>query len=243
MLEQIIEKTKNIELPEELDTLAKYIGDLGLLEKTVTVAIAIVTAKAFEVLNRDAERWLEWAKKTFSYERSHNYKLKSVGLMLIWLHNNHRDTFDWLFEIGFSKLAPISGLKDYDKILPFLEENDVEALTRDEIREAVEVFNDGRRKKGSKTKKPVQGVNPNDLLWQPDMFEIMTTVASWDESATAEAAKDERLDVWTPARSGLSLLDVAIRKLEGGSELADELYQALLDTLEEDVRQLKQAKM
>lgn len=231
-----------IEIPGTIEECARLLLDLHNTEQKARFMIWIIIHKSSELII-DRTSWLEWVKENYPgfQSDSHIDHLRRIGEFLVSKQDS--DHFDILSHLHYGKLLSLSRLDN--KFDDFMGNHDVAAMNRDEVISAVnEALGENKKKKKPR---PANGFNPNSLIgtgemYQPDMFDIINQVASWDEAVTAEAAIDSRLDVWTPARSGLSLIDVAIRKIENGDFIDDEKFAALIETLEEDIRQLKSSR-
>lgn len=241
---QIIDKILKGDIPSDIATKAAYITELNRISSNLTPVTAVLIASSrIDHFGEDSEsinKWTAWVHNEFGFQKHYIYHLRAVGLMLLDFHKIDSDVFTKLVNISLNKSISISSLPR-EKVSDFLTENDVQNMDQDEVREAVAIAKDGRRKKDAKKKKNTgTGFNPDDM-YQPefDFISAVCEAATWDETRTEQFAQDERVDAWISARSGLSLLDVAIRKLEAGHKIDAEDRQSIIDTLEEDIRQIK----
>lgn len=147
--ETIIELEKG-EIPEDLETKTEIAAQITLTERYGFSASAIMLASARrDNFKNRKDDWIKWADKYFDLDISARSHKNKFGMILLSIPEANNLDYKRLFNLDSHKAIAISRFvrkenldevksTEIKTILTFLCENNLEHMTRDEVREKVE---------------------------------------------------------------------------------------------------------
>jgi hypothetical protein len=206
-LKEMVEAISAGNIPAELETKTGFITSIIEFTKNASTIMAILLASArHDNFKINTAGWLEWARDNFGFQDAHIHHLRKTGELFLYLLKEFPEVYKRLIGVGQDKLLAISRLP-YDQIGAFLEKHDVENMTRDEVRAAVNEALGIKPKEG-------QGKSGT---FQPDMFEALDIFLSTDDDKLDTLFMDERFTGETVSKyykSGMVLVENVVNYLD-----------------------------
>lgn len=218
-------------IPKDINGKATLIRGLVSLNMLGPNHVGRIIAQArMENFNDEEPAWAKWVTETFEYSKEHRCHLNLVGKLLIGMKEKYPECYERLIELEYDKNLSIARLyrgNGGHDVQRFLAAH-VEKMSRDEVRDAVELcLNPGCE---TKPKAPAKVEQPNI----PGLIENIDTICKFDIEEFRGMHKNPD---FTPAKAGKSIL-VGVELLTAGIGQL-ELKNMRLQTSTESIESLK----
>jgi hypothetical protein len=148
--EEIVKELKKGVIPKDLQTKTELAIDVMISEHHgFSVSSLMIASARRDNFKNDKPGWVKWAEDNFDWDipdRSHRNKF---GMILLSIPEANRLDYECLFKLDQHKAQAISRFvrrenlddiksAEIKEVLTFLAEHNLEQMTRDEVRDAVE---------------------------------------------------------------------------------------------------------
>ena len=196
-----------------------------------TIALLVTAARRDDF--RDDKVWASWCEDNFGFTASNRCHMVQAGRLLLDVIKNI-DLFQFLFGLDNQKLIALERIDRLD--LPeFLAANDVAALNRDQVRDAVNSF------LGCEEPAAKGGNTADRRTVQPDLFDMVASVCSLRKE-TIISSVDNKDKAYKFIRSGLSLYGAGMDFLKHVDGMEEPVLDKFVKVLEEELETLRVMK-
>lgn len=207
-------------LPASLEEMGTVMRQVLAVAKKSRAVLAVMLAAARRHFRHDLSGWVLWAKENCELEGSDRDHLRAIGEMLLDLREIDVRHYVRLFAVDTDKLLSVSRIHRHmsDRLVDFLAAYRIEAMKREEVRDAVAECL-GLEVTGKKSHT------------QPDLFDGLDILFDYDDNAFEELAGSERYNPAKGSAVAIGLLDATMRVAEEKGAPAE-----YLATLEAELR-------
>lgn len=196
-LSEIIKAVEERNIPDSIAEKTEWISALNSHSKKVAPisSCLIFSAKENNFKGEESE-WMHWALNKFKFaSKSYVHKCHHVGKVLL---ESDEKTFVKLAALAFEKLYD---MRELGPLLPsFIQKNDVDRMTRDEVREAV---------------KKALGEEPKEKEEKSKFWKAVEVIAKSKTPEIFTAVKDAtETDLVNGTKAALTLTAACIEKLK-----------------------------
>ena len=165
---EIIARIYRGDLPNELLIKTEYVMELLKLDHSISSGHALLITAARRDNFKDDKDWAAWCEEKFNFNGSYRCHMVQAGRLLLDTIKKI-ELFQMLYRLEIYKLISLERI-DRLRLPEFLKANDVEKLTRDQVRDAVNAWL-GREEPNNKlAAKPEK--------YHPDLFEMIGSVCA-----------------------------------------------------------------
>ena len=175
-------------IPTTAEDIKAMLAHIFHFNKLIVPVSAILVAQARRTFVKEAIVWAAWAKEATGFEGSVLHHRRKIGDMLIDIKEIKKEIFTRLIPLPEDKLITLTRITT-SHLPQFLAVNNIDKLTRDELREAVSQW----LGETPEPKKNRQGFLPGfesllDTVSQADEEQVITFVQSADTAVKALSA-------------------------------------------------------
>ncbi len=212
-------------LPESLEEIASSLSSLFLIAKLIVPVSSLLIAQARKKhFPRDTRAWGEWVRKNTGFDGAVLHHRRAIGDLLIAVRDKDVKTFRKMIELPEDKLITLSRIKPAE-IPQFVAANDVKALSRAALRNAVSLWLG-------------EPVPENKQLLLPGFAKILDEIEKIEPDDLIHAVTD--IEVAQKVMiGGMSMLTAAIEFHKKGKNLA--VLEALQNALRDEADKIADA--
>jgi hypothetical protein len=226
---EIIAKLFRGDLPTDLEVKTQFIAALLDFEHSISSGHALLITVARRDNFKDDKVWASWCEDKFGFTASHRCHMGQAGRLLMDVVKKI-DLFQFLFKLELQKLISLERIDRLD--LPgFLDANDVAALNRDQVRDAVNNF------LGQVEPTKSFPVNPAKAH-QPDLFDLVDNICTL-RSETLYQSIDNNDKAFKFVKSGMGLFGAGLEYCKSHPEaMKPEMFEKIKAVLEGEIKTL-----
>ena len=212
-------------LPESLEEIASSLSALFLIAKLIVPVSSLLIAQARKKhFHNNTRAWTDWVKTNTGYEGAILHHRRAIGDLLIAVRDKDAKTFRKLIDLPEDKLITLTRIKP-SEIPQFVATNDVKALSRAALRNAVSLW----------LGEPVQ---EDKQLILPGFSKILDEIDKIELDGLINAVTD--MDVAQKVMiGGMSMLAAAVEFHKKGKNLA--VLEALQNALRDEADKIAEA--